>query len=89
MMLGVPVVRFLLGANTMMGARSHSLHASQTPSGARQDKREHREKNQYGAGSTEHADGMIWSSNRIARPLKNATRLPPEGHTFRSSLTRQ
>lgn len=73
----------MLGDRAMVASGTCALHTSRTPSRARQDEREHREQNQYGAGAAAHAGKMTWRSSRIARPLKSATRAPPAGRKSR------
>jgi hypothetical protein len=62
---GIPVmprmlgVNLMLGASTMVAARSYDLHACQTPARARKNEREHGEQNHKGAGAAVHVSEMI------------------------------
>ena len=84
MMPCVVVLGLMLGASTMVASGTSALHTGRTPSRARQDEREHGDKNQYGAGSAAHAGKRICRSDRIARPPISATHAPPDGRIFQS-----
>lgn len=79
MMPSVVVMGLMLGASAMVASGASALHTGRTPSRARQDEREHREQDQYGAGAAAHAGKMIWRSSRIARPPVSATHAPSDG----------
>lgn len=78
MMPSVVVMGLMLGAKAMVASGACALHTGRTPSHARQGEREHREENQYGAGSAAHAGKMIWRWSRIARPLVSAAHVPSD-----------
>jgi len=87
MMPGVVVMGLMLGTKAMVASGACALHTGRTPSRARQDEREHREQNQYGAGSAAHAGQMIWRWGRIARILKSTTPAPSGGRNPIAAVT--